>query len=313
MTFSPFLRAFTICVLGLAALAAALLASNGQEFPAPQLSRSASFNEKARWARSALAEGRCDVLVVGSSMSLNAVDGRALAAGGARVVNLGSFGVTPEDTVRMLEVVLGKCRPRTVIMASYHGDFADSASDGKNVSWAVLKDYLSGGSPLAAHREKFDLFYLLKRTWLRRQLHLTDTYQTLAFDATGSVGLDCTNFKIEAGRWNADLTNQLPEIRPAALDAVAQIARMTRSVGASFHVWVSPLRPRAEAGFYPEKRAALWRDVAARIAPAGGRVLGVPEQARFTDADFADFAHLNRCGAGKWTRAMIAQMEGHGR
>jgi len=80
---------------------------------------------------------------------------------------------------------------------------------------------------------------------------------------------------------------------------------MARGAGARFAILVAPLRPRAEAHFYPAERAALWRDVAGRIAPEGGVLIRPGANASFTDPEFADFAHLNRCGRDRWT-AIVA-------
>lgn len=311
MTFTPFLRAF--CLAGLAGLAAmvALVASTGADFPAPHLSRSASFNEKAQWLRAALApqdgrKARCEVLVLGSSMSLNSLDAAQLAGKGERVINAASFGVNPEDSVRLLRIVTSLCRPRQIVMASYHGDFAQALPEPTAIAWGAFERYLRGGSSLRAQTADFDPYYLLKRSLLTREMHARDTYVSLAFDPAGSVGLDCTGFERAEGRWNGDLADRMAPPRPAALAAIGEVARIAQGMGARLTVAVVPLRPRAEAAFFVNERAALWQVVAAKIAAYGGRVVRPNGNATFIDAEFADYAHLNRCGARRWT-ALVKQ------
>lgn len=306
MSFAPFLRWFALSALACVAVAGSIVGSAWPDVPAPHLSRSPSFNEKARWLRAQLAgnpggEARCDVLAVGSSMTLNSLDATRLARPGERAVNLGSFGVNPEDTVEMLPAVLARCHPRLVVMATYHGDFANPRAEPKDINWPAFSDYVRGGSLWRAYGGEFDPYYLIERSLKTGDLHRTDTYQSMAFDEAGGVGLACTGFHRDPARWDGDLKEALAEPRSEALAAMGRIAEMARGAGARFVVVVAPLRPRAEAGFDPRQRAALWRAVAAAVTPSGGILLRPGENASFTDAEFADFAHLNRCGRERWT------------
>ena len=124
MTFAPFLKAFGATLLACCGGAAALVASTGADLPAPHLSGSVSFNEKAGWLRVALGQGKCDVLVAGSSMALNNVAAGRLAGEGQSVINIGSFGVSPEDTLELLRIVTARCAPKLIVMPVYQGDFA---------------------------------------------------------------------------------------------------------------------------------------------------------------------------------------------
>jgi len=313
MSFAPFLRWFALSALACVAVAAAIVASAWPDLPAPHLSRSPSFNEKARWLRAQLAgspgrEARCDVLAVGSSMTLNSLDAARLARPGERAVNLGSFGVNPEDTVEMLPAVLARCRPRLVVMATYHGDFANPRAEAKDINWPAFSDYVRGGSLWRAYGGEFDPYYLIERSLKTGDLHRTDTYQSMAFDAAGGVGLACSGFHRDPARWDGDLKEAMAEPRPQALAAMSRIGEMARAVGARLVVIIAPLRPRAEAGFHPQQRAALWHAAGAAVAPSGGILLRPAENASFTDADFADFAHLNRCGRERWSGIVSARI-----
>ena len=184
MRFAPFLKAFAATILACLGGAAGLVASTGADLPAPHLSRSASFNEKAGWLRGALASGRCDVLVVGSSMALNNVAASRLAGTGHSVINIGSFGVNPEDTLELLRIVTARCAPRLIVMATYQGDFASDMPDDKTIAWPALRAYLSGGSALAAWAADFDPYYLLKRSLMMpapRQAAIAATREIAAF------------------------------------------------------------------------------------------------------------------------------------
>ena len=309
MTFTPFLRAFVIAFLVLVGGSAAILLSCGADFPAPHLSTSPSFNEKAKWLRRTLADndGRCDTVVVGSSMALNAIDGPQLAGAHGRVINIASFGIGPEESLRILEPVLARCRPKTILMATYHGDLTQPHPEDKGIDWPAFDRYARGGPDWRAYAAQFDPYYLLERSFKAWQLH-----RGMAWDQTGSVKLACDGRDIERARWNGYLQEPFGPPRPAALAALGRIAALAEAGGGRFVVAVVPLRPEVEAHFRVAERAALWRTVGSAIAPFGGVVVRPAGNATFRVPDFVDFAHLNYCGAQRWTGMVLADLARQG-
>ncbi len=305
---AAYLRCFVIGPL-CGALALAVIVDVCPEWiPAPRLSASVSFNEKAQWLRTALADGQCEILVVGSSMALSSASGPLLSAHATRkVVNLGSWGMSAEESSTLVRAVTRLCRPRAIVMPIFHGDF--TSDEPKQIRWDLVGDYLAGGNRLVTYVRTFDLRYVFDQMLTRwRQAGRGRTfYESLDFDPSGGVNLACTGFTISPQRWDG-YQRALPRpVRESAVQAVADIARLAKEQNAQFLAATVPLRPVAEASFEPERREKLWARVNGAVAGAGGAFIRIRAGDGFDDRVFADYAHLNACGAARWTQMVLAR------
>lgn len=272
--------------------------------PAPHLSNSVSFNEKARWLNDHL-NSRCDFLVIGSSMALNNLDAQELASQfpGNVVVNTASWGMSVEESYTMLKKIIPLCKPKTIVLVTNYLDF--SSTGNKEIAWDRFGRYLNASLIESTYTRGFDLFYLADD--LKYQSDATRErrdYGSLAFDDTGTVNLDCKQFHIDPRRWDGYKFDHLATsgIRPAALDAITSMANTANEANSRFVVIATPMRPAAEASFYPEIRAELWDSVRRRVENRNGVYLHVAGTNGFNDELFADFLHLNACGAKKLTQ-----------
>ncbi len=281
--------------------------ANRHRLPAPRISASESFNEKALWLAHRLANGPDpDVLVVGSSMGVNNIHGSILRTelGAKGVVNASSWGLSMGETCTLLDELLPRINPRVVLIPVYHGDFDRGPT--KDFQSHDLARLLSGGAEVSTYVRNLDLWYYARTLHSQAQRRPLGraTYDSLEFDETGGVPLACENFLRSDMRWNGFLRDKpVPaDFSPAALESLARLGRVARGRQIAFCVVVSPLRLEAEKVIAPEVRANLWRSVRATVEGAGGIFIG-PGTEDFSDADFVDYNHLNRCGAEKFTRA----------
>ncbi|MDB5569130.1 MAG: hypothetical protein JWN93_313 [Hyphomicrobiales bacterium] len=289
-------------------LTGAVLWWERDRLPAPQLTPNLSFNEKMRWARGPLREGRCGTLVLGSSMALNNLDGDVLARKGyAPVLNLGAWGLGVVANRRLLDLVLEACRPKRIIMPVYYGDFGPLGAN--DFDAGKLRAYLGdrGASDLSFYLRGATLVDLRRdyRNLARYRRRGADDYTNLNFDGTGAALLACEGFQRDAGRWNGFAS--MPVAPSAqAMQALAQIAAVASRAGIPLTVMETPLRGAAREAL--GEGLAAWRAQVSDIAQAGGARF-VPAPADLADESFADYAHLNACGAKAWAQAALPALE----
>ena len=281
------------------------------KLPAPHLSSSESFNEKARWLHKLQAKS-CDILVLGSSMALNNIDWAAIQANKPQVsvVNASSWGLTLEESAAMLNTLAPSCKPRLIVLVAYFGDF--DYVEQKSINWRLFKDYLQNTADEFIYLQTANLNYYLS-TFLRQKRMVEKgnaIYQSLLFDKTGTVLLNCENFQIEAGRWQGyiKLQNLKAENVKLALQGLSLIEESAKAYHSHLTVIVPPLRPAAEQKSTEIGAEQLWDEVAASVRDAGGDFMRPGLLVAFKDADFADFAHLNACGATKMAEAISASI-----
>lgn len=273
------------------------------EMPAPRFSTSESFNEKARWIHN-LPNIKCDVLIIGSSMALNNVDGSSLKklTQGKSVLNLGSWGLTNAETATLLKYVAPLCKPKVIIFATFYGDFDNQIE--KKINWELFESYLKGQSTVITYLKSMDPSYYWTTYIERRSLTVKgrSIYQSLIFDETGSIIFDCDNFEISPARWNAQNTYLLPlspEKMQATISGLIEIENVAREHHSGLLVISTPLRKVAKEKFSTPEITRLWEEISRSVNDSGGKFVNVGASYNFIDEQFADFAHLNRCGANK--------------
>ena len=271
--------------------------------PAPRLSSSDEFNEKARLIRNSSAN-KCDVLIIGSSMALNNIDGSAIKkmTRGKSVLNLGSAGLSVSESGILLNYVVPLYKPKVIILATYYGDFTDHWE--KTIDWKLFRNYIHGKSTVISYLKSIDHRYYLF-TYIKKCRSIANkgntTYPALMFDGTGSLMLDCNNFEIKPHRWDPpNIHNPLPRGRTSEnLAGLADIEKIARNTHSHLLVVATPLRKTAEERLSIPEIAQLWEAVSRSVNIAGGTFIRVRSFYDFNDEHFTDFAHLNGCGASK--------------
>jgi hypothetical protein len=282
-----------------------------EKLPAPHLSNSISFDEKARWLRNNLA-GRCGVLIIGSSIALNNVYSKELEMlyPGEAIINTASWGMGIEDSYLMLLKIIPLCRPKAIILLTNYVDFFSASN--KEIVWDRFEKYLRGSSIELTYLQGFNLFSFASE--LRDQNVRTAKgrriYGSLKFDDTGTVNLECEPFETDPHRWEGyKFDNFSPsKIRPAAIDAITSIAATADQINSQLIVVTTPMRQIAELTVYPDFRAEFWSSVKRRVERSNGIYIRVSGTDGFDDKFFADFQHLNECGAKKLTNRLTREI-----
>lgn len=277
--------------------------------PAPRFSSNLAFNEKARWLRNTLPE-RCSTLIVGSSMAFNNIDAAILPASrfGNHVVNVSSWGMNTQDSLTMLKTVAPMCKPDNVILVTNYMDFYDSWEEG--IDWQDFRDYIRHEPGLVAQLREFDLNYFITSIKAIRANRSRGkrSYQSMEMDSTGTVNLDCEHFQVDADRWAGPKQDRAlaPNAGKVNLDAMREFAEYAQSIHARLLVLIPPLRNNLEHSLLTGERQALWDEVAHIVSSHGGTFVHVAGSPDYDDSLFVDYAHLNACGAKKFTRQALA-------
>ncbi len=274
-----------------------------RSLPAPRISPSESFNEKARWLHN-LGNKKCDVLVIGSSMALNNIDWVSInpVLKNKSVVNTASWNMPISKSGTMLKYIAPICKPDLIVLVAFFGDF--NVKENQPIDWEFFQQYLGSLNTGLAYLKSADLAYYTS-TFVSLRIRANkgnSIYESLNFDETGSVILDCDHFQKSRSRWDGyDRYSSLMDKKEVQieLDGLLEIENIARANRSRLVVISTPLRKAAEEKIANTWATALWSDVAKSVQASGGLFVQAGLLADFPDSDFADFAHLNKCGATK--------------
>jgi hypothetical protein len=274
-----------------------------KDLPAPRISSSESFNEKARWLHN-WGNKKCDVLVIGSSMALNNIDWVSIKPmlKNKSLVNTASWDMTVSKSASMLKYVAPICKPDLIVLVAFFGDF--NAKENQPIDWEFFQQYLGTLPTGFAYLKSADFAYYAS-TFANLKILASkgnSVYESLNFDETGSVILDCDHFQRSRRRWDGyDRYLSLLDKRKVQieLDGLLEIENIAKANRSRLVVIATPLRKTAEEKVANTWATALLGDVAQSVQATGGQFVQAGLLADFPDLDFADFAHLNKCGATK--------------
>ena len=274
------------------------------ELPAPSISSSISFNEKARWLRKyGISQNSCDILVIGSSIGLNNIDTEAVtkALRNKSIINVSSWGLALPDSAKLLSILAPLCKPKLIIYVAYHTDFKGQPD--KTINWAVFSSYLNGRSELITYISSPKIyFYITTFFWLRNiRIKKNSIYASLDFTKTGSVMLNSEYFEVDQNRWDGWNINNGDNILNASdvqlgLKSLSLIEEIAKQHGARLMAIKTPLRKKYD-GSATNLLSDLWYKVEQSVLNAGGIFINVGLHSKFDDSFFADFVHLNKDGA----------------
>ena len=275
---------------------------------APKISTSISFNQKAAWLKHIKT---CDVLIIGSSMGINNIDGVAIQEHFPQrsIVNAASWGLSIEESGRILDIVGSRCVPKVVIFPLYFGDFTSEDGD-KAINWNWFAKYLSGSKIILESLENFDLFYFAKTyVTLQSAPYSNNRYYTsLKFDRTGGVMLSGHAFLVDPRRWNAYQSRPTEQLKADQFEALARIVERTHKSGIKLILLETPFT-RAANQYFAGSGNNLGSDQIAGIAEKGGTEIIDSRRYNFGDALFTDFCHLNENGALALTQLTYASIK----
>jgi hypothetical protein len=280
------------------------IATHQESMPGPRITGSVSFNEKAGWLRRALQKNRSvDIVIAGSSMGVNNLDGEELAkiAGTRAILNLSSWGINISGSCQLLSALMDSIHPRLVILPVFFGDFRPERI--RDIDLPLFKQCVLGGNLPWLYLRNLDPIYYYN-TYRDQTSDLSlqrRSYSSLHFDAFGGVPFSDDHFQYDAQRWDSYRDDAAVDfqIDPAALANLRATLENLKSRGVAVMMVVCPMRKVAEEKLFPATESRLWGPVRAMVEGAGGHFVDVGDRNDFNDALFVDSYHLNQNGARK--------------
>ncbi|MBA3684390.1 MAG: hypothetical protein H0W72_04030 [Planctomycetes bacterium] len=292
--------------LGLAAIATFLcsLAARHMLPPLP-VSGNLAFDEKIEFIRRR--DGfTCEVLAVGSSMTLNNLHSGEFAramADGERLLNVGAWAMKISDSREMLTFALERAAPRQVVMVSGPMDFYRDR-DHAFVNRAKLAPMVDGNSYPWQVAKNLDVqYYWNNRMRMPALRSSTTSYESVAFDASGAVLLDIHQPDVDAIRWNQLV--DCARFDKRQYKAFSELAADLRSRGIALVCAQAPLRADSIPSGQLEPLRAHWRTLADVCSAHGHRFVNVHERLELPEDCFADYSHLNVDGAARFTASLV--------
>ena len=301
--------------IGFIVVGSMLILTTPDRVPAPAVSNSLSFNEKARWMRTKAALDRCKILVLGSSVALNNIDHEVLANrfGTVDTINAASWALSFAQSEQMLEALASRCHPGLIIWVIYHDELSGTSEF--NVQWNDFGSYIGGRNLLLSYFASADIPYYV-RTWWKGDESLRygrSKYSSVDFDAYGGVNLDCDHFQYNPSRWT-DFLDDNGRVKGLSVDFDSLKRILIRASGiAAFQqakvVFVtSPLRGIAEQEFHFDELNRIWESFSQLAASFSTHYVRVRNLGRYPDSLFVDTDHLNACGAKIFTEELASQI-----
>jgi len=279
---------------------------------APAFAANHSFNAKAQFLRRSF--NSCDLIVLGSSMALNNIDGEFLEnSTGHKVINFSFWGASPSDSLLLYKKIRGDCTPKILLLPLQYQDF--SASWSTENSTDEFYAYIKNRDQLKIIRTYVKKLMPTIANHMSRHLgvhmeHLD--YKSLAYDQTGSVMFDCEEFRRNSDRWNG-FKRIIGDVRPEKigyeLNALAILLKLANLDGVTVFVLRPPLREVAELSLNQSVNSPMWEYTSKISKQYSARFLYINNSGEYSDDEFADFSHLNKCGARKLTLAISKDIQ----
>lgn len=170
---------------------------------APVLTESISYDLKLDFIASQNAH-HYDLLSVGSSINLNNLHSETLLQAfpeGTSYLNLASFNANISNSFEILQALVARYQPKTVVMMSNHLDFESKKWQGLSL-WQINK-YLDHSLAPYFYLRKFNFYSLLQRRRRTRRF-MSDAranmQQQLRYDAYGGVPLQVSKTNLNPKR-----------------------------------------------------------------------------------------------------------------
>ncbi|MEL6588758.1 MAG: hypothetical protein AAFQ68_01685, partial [Bacteroidota bacterium] len=192
---------------------------------APVLTDSISYDLKLGFLASQNAS-RYEVLSVGSSINLNNLHSETLLQAfpeGTTYLNLASFNASVKNSAQLLQGIVPRYRPSTIIMMGNHVDFESSKWQGLE-AWQAER-YLSGGWDPYFYLRRTNIFSLVQR--LRRTRRFVsearaNMQQQLRMDTYGGVPLQVSPENLNPYRQNSEPITEIDSTQYQALKKLCQ-------------------------------------------------------------------------------------------
>ena len=217
--------------------------------PAPRITSSISLNEKIAWAKKRPPE-TCDVIILGSSVALNNIDGNKISKKFHPTTNLAAWGLSVRDSASFMKIFLESCKPKQIVYLFSYGDFMSRPSI---ANWSEVHDFLKSKDLNLFYLKNLDIPYYINGYFDIKKSHTSTNlmYESLNFDESGSVLYEVDKFKINQKRWMGH--DSLGVIKEALvldnLQAFQDMANMAKVNDIKFYAVTATPRGDAKTSF----------------------------------------------------------------
>ena len=207
--------------------------------PPPPFTGSISFDEKAVWLSKHF-DQPCDVLAIGSSMTLNNLDSEVFA--GRHFLNAGSWGLKIDQTDYLLSLLLEYLKPKVVLVVTAPTDFERDYRGRKIYDETKLRRFFTSKDLFRSHLDCLYLTYLVENyAAIGRDRHGRRNYYSLDFDSGGSVPIDPEGLERDQKRWMKPVAPE-SSMDPVNYEALGKLAKRCADIGIQFLLVQPPIR-----------------------------------------------------------------------
>mgnify|MGYP002631857494 CR=1 FL=1 len=224
-------------------------------------------------------------------------------------LNASSWGMKVAQTDHFLTILLKHLDPETVIMVTAPTDFEFDYRGQAIVDHHKLDQYFVSRNLFTTHLRYLSLTYMVSEFRdIQRDRQGRQTYYSLDFDSGGSVPLATISegFERIGQRWMKPVASE-SMIDPENYAALATLVQRCTDAGKTFYLIQAPIR---EDILSPTDRDFLtqrhWPKLAEQVQVNGGSFHNFHGELALTSEQFADSTHLNRMGAQRLSKAIMA-------
>lgn len=250
-----------------------------------------------------------DVLVVGSSMSLNNVNTESVTQHfGKAYLNLSSWGQNLEEDYRLIKVFAKHLKPRVILISGNYMDFNESP---RNIQFDLVEKYVYENSFFSSLYQSlgFSSFRSSKELYTYRQKSFDHNYEYLGFDANGGVNFDPLKFNISPVRWKGNSIEKFSfsERNYHYLDSISSFCSVNNVLFAYIQ---TPFR-KEYYSLLTENDLNKYRIHTEKIKSVldkrSQRFINMSDSS-WHDSLFVDYSHLNKIGSKKFTDYFLSQI-----
>lgn len=274
-----------------------------KNFPLPLTNR-ISLDAKLKFIRENIDPETIDTLIVGSSLSLNNVQGKVLEKNSKNidsVLNLAVWSIGSLQVQQLLELSDAFPNLERIVYSGQFSDFANMLLF-KNYDSDYLQKYITNSMNPIEYSHLLlnvckDIAFCKKREkeW-KNDYNTSRKFSFLRFDDTGSAPLEIRGKDRIQARWkNPHGGLQYPQ----AFKALQQIAQKAKKDNINFYFVQQPYRqPLIDKHAYVKKVMKTFAtNVNTIVSKEGGNFFNLHEKVHFSDVYFADRSHLNSNGS----------------
>lgn len=270
------------------------------DFPAPNLSNSYSFNEKMLFLREHINKTR--IISIGSSTSLNNLSSESIVDNfdSRSYINTSSWGMSTKDTYNFFKYIYPLFQPKTIFIASTVQDFQ---REEKIIRYSILNDFLRPDhSPILTHIITFKLNYYIRNLKYAHKVRSGITeFEYLKFDNYGGVQLISDDSKYEDIRWNLHFVNDtIIQYQYDYLDSISDYCKKNK---AHLIFINSPIRTELYLTLGQKDKATIDCHLSkiSSIIKEDGNIFIDANNKYWNDSLFKDGVHLNSVGSKVFT------------